>query len=190
MGNEIRHSPGLHPRGDPHPGANGFVPKDSGSSARGLHTSEGDVAQVYGPRGAIEGLAARLLFVAQPDLTARQARKDAMQQSAIAGNRERLPGNDLRFHLELCESSPSLYILVLARRRLLACLAFARLRVARQRSENVGQGQNPQAHQRIVDLLRDDAGEVGELHAKKAMAAFRQNGMRQLGEASVKWRVI
>src|ERR1035438_9832846 len=49
--------------------AEGFVTKASGRSARVTCYSEGDIAQIYELRGALEGLAARLAAQSKVDLT-------------------------------------------------------------------------------------------------------------------------
>src|ERR1700756_5931189 len=57
----------------------GFVNKESGRSARVVHLTEKDVAQLYELRGAVEGLAARLASKKRPDLS--------QLESAVAGMR-------------------------------------------------------------------------------------------------------
>src|SRR5712691_10974927 len=54
----------------------GFVTKESGRSARVIHLSERDVAQLYELRGALEGLAARLAAATQPECVGLQTAVD------------------------------------------------------------------------------------------------------------------
>ncbi len=150
----------------------GFISKESGRSARVIHLSEGDVAHLYDLRGAIEGLAARLAALAQPDFGSLQAALQEMREAALAGNRERLVDCDLQFHLELCRLSQNPYVIEHARRILLPFFAFVRMRVTTSGQETTVWGKDLEAHQRIVDLLREGEGEVAEQYVKRAMARF------------------
>src|SRR6267143_3080348 len=94
----------------------GFVTKESGRSARVIHLSETDVAQLYELRGALEGLAARLAVEARPDLSKLQSAVDSMRRAANEGNCEALLQCDLQFHLDLCELSGNSFIVEQSRR--------------------------------------------------------------------------
>ena len=150
----------------------GFVNKESGRSARVVHLTEEDVAQLYELRGAMEGLAARQAVQTRPDLSKVQSAMDSMRRAANEGNCEALLQYDLQFHLELCELSGNPFIIEQSRRLLVPFFAFVRMRVAAS-----GQGTSPwdkdlEAHQRIIDLVREAEGEVAEQYVKKAMARF------------------
>jgi DNA-binding GntR family transcriptional regulator len=150
----------------------GFISKESGRSARVIHLSETDVAHLYDLRGAMEGLAARLAAAAQPDFTVLQTAVRNMRKSSLAGNRERLVDCDLEFHLELCRLSQNPYVIEQARRILLPFFAFVRMRVTTSGQQTTVWGKDLEAHQRIVDLLREGEGEVAEQYVKRAMARF------------------
>src|SRR5882724_1017650 len=79
----------------------GFVNKASGRSARVVHLTEKDVAQLYELRGALEGLAARLAVRTRPDLSTLQFAVDGMRRASNEGNCEALLRCDLQFHLAL-----------------------------------------------------------------------------------------
>jgi DNA-binding GntR family transcriptional regulator len=136
--------------------------------------SEQAVAQLYELRGAIEGLAARLAVSAHSDLSVLQAAVNAMRQAARSGNCESLLDGDLRFHLELCEIARNPFVLEHARRILLPFFAFVRMRVTASGQQTSAWDKDLEAHQRIVDLLREGEGEVAEQYVKKAMARFAQ----------------
>ena len=150
----------------------GFVSKASGRSARVIHLSEDDVVHIYQLRGAVEGLAARLAAEAKPNLNALQATMDVMRESASAGNCEALLDCDLLYHLELCELSGNPYVMQHARRILLPFFAFVRMRVAASGQETSAWDRDLEAHQRIIDLLREGEGEIAEQYVKKAMERF------------------
>lgn len=150
----------------------GFVSKASGRSARVIHLSEKDVAHIYQLRGAIEGLAARLAVATHPNLRVLQATVDVMRESAGAGNLDALLDCDSLYHLELCELSRNPYLIEHARRILLPFFAFVRMRVAASGQKTSAWDRDLEAHQRIIDLLREGEGEVAEQYVKKAMERF------------------
>jgi DNA-binding GntR family transcriptional regulator len=150
----------------------GFVSKPSGRSARVIHLSEDDVVHIYQLRGALEGLAARLAAEAKPNLNVLQATMDVMRESASSGNCEGLLDCDLLYHLELCELSGNPYVIQHARRILPPFFAFVRMRVAASGQETSAWDRDLEAHQRIVDLVREGEGELAEQYVKKAMERF------------------
>jgi len=150
----------------------GFVTKESGRSARVVHFSERDVAHLYDLRGAFEGLAACLAAETDPDLSKLQAAVDGMRRAANAGECENLLHCDLQFHLQLCELSGNPYLVEQSRRTLLPFFAFVRMRVAASGQAASAWHKDLEAHQRIIDLIREGEGEVAEQYVKKAMARF------------------
>ena len=150
----------------------GFVSKASGRSARVINLSEDDVVHIYQLRGAVEGLAARLAAERKPNLNVLQATLDVMRESASAGNCEGLLDCDLLYHLELCELSGNPHVVQHARRILLPFFAFVRMRVSASGQETSAWDRDLEAHQRIIDLLREGEGEIAEQYVKKAMERF------------------
>jgi DNA-binding GntR family transcriptional regulator len=150
----------------------GFVSKPSGRSARVIHLSEDHVVHIYQLRGALEGLAARLAAETKPNLKVLQATMDVMRESASSGNCEGLLDCDLLYHLELCELSANPYVIQHARRILPPFFAFVRMRVAASGQETSAWDRDLEAHQRIIDLLREGEGEIAEQYVKKAMERF------------------
>ncbi len=150
----------------------GFVTKAPGRSARVIHLSEGDVAHIYLVRGALEGLAARLAAETQANLSVLQATMDIMRESAASGDREALLDCDLIFHLELCELSGNPCLIEHARRILVPFFAFVRMRVSTSGQSPSVWEKDMEAHQQIIDLLREGEGEIADLYVKKAMDRF------------------
>jgi len=150
----------------------GFVAKASGRSARVVSLSEDDVRRQYELRGALEGLAGRLAAEHKADTAALQKAIDSMRHSAKRNRAPELLDADLAFHLELCRLSGNEYLLEHARRILLPFFAFVRIRVVAS-----GQGTSPwdrelEAHQRILDLVREGEGRVVEQYIQQVMARF------------------
>jgi DNA-binding GntR family transcriptional regulator len=150
----------------------GFVTKAPNRSARVIHLSEIDVAHIYYLRGAIEGLAARLAAQFRQDLNALQAAMDTMRESARTGDREGLIDCDLQYHLALCGLSHNPYLIEHARRILVPLFAFVRMRVSASGQSTSAWEKDLEAHQRIIDLIREGEGEVAEQYVKKAMERF------------------
>src|SRR6266481_4735717 len=153
----------------------GFVNKESGRSARVVHLTERDVAQLYELRGALEGLAARLAVQMRPDLSKLQLTVNSMRRAANEGNCEALLQYDLQFHLGLCELSGNPFIVEQSRRLLVPFFAFVRMRVAASGQTTSPWDKDLEAHQRIIDLVREAEGEVAEQYVKKAMARFAKS---------------
>ena len=97
---------------------------------------------------------------------------DVMRESASSGNCEGLLDCDLLYHLELCELSGNPYVMQDARRILPPFFAFVRMRVAASGQETSAWDRDLEAHQRIIDLLREGDGEIAEQYVKKAMERF------------------
>ena len=153
----------------------GFINKEAGRSARVVHLTEADVAQLYELRGALEGLAARLVAKKRPDLSKLESAVAGMRRAASERNCEALLQDDLQFHLQLCELSGNPYIVEQSRRLLVPFVAFVRMRVAASGQTTSPWDKDLEAHQRIIDLLREGEGEIAEMYVKKAMARFAKN---------------
>jgi DNA-binding GntR family transcriptional regulator len=150
----------------------GFVSKESGRSARVVRLREVDVLQLYELRGALEGLAARLAADKKADTTGLQQAMDVMRRAAIEGPCEQLLDADLAFHLELCAISGNAYVLEHAKRVLLPFFAFVRIRVIATGQGTSAWGRDLEAHQRILELLREGEGRVAELYVQQVMRRF------------------
>src|SRR6266403_2644283 len=153
----------------------GFISKQPGRSARVIYLTEVDVAQLYEVRGALEGLADSLVAKRRPALSKLETAVAGMRRAASAGNCEALLQDDLQFHLQLCELSGNPFLVEQSRRLLVPFFAFVRMRVATSGQTTSPWDKDLEAHQRIIDLLREGEGEVAELYVKKAMARFAKS---------------
>src|SRR5579859_5099679 len=107
----------------------GFVTKASGRSARVVSLTEQDVLQIYEIRGALEGLAARLLATRPHDAQPLEEVLETLRRAAKHRRHAELIDADLKFHLELCRLSNNAYLFEHARKVLLPLFAFVRIRV-------------------------------------------------------------
>lgn len=152
--------------------SDGFVTKLSGRSARVVNLSEDDVVNLYELRGALEGLAARVAATKNADVTKLQAALDAMRRAAIGDQPDDLLNSDLQFHLELCDMSGNPYIVEHARKILFPFFAFVRIRVVARAPGTSAWERDLEAHQRIVDLIREGEGDIAEQYVRRAMSRF------------------
>jgi DNA-binding GntR family transcriptional regulator len=150
----------------------GFVTKASGRSARVISLSEADVLQIYEMRGALEGLAARLLAQRSRDVAPLEDALETMRRASRNGSPEILIDADLKFHLELCRLCGNSYVFENARKVLLPLFAFVRMRVLSSGQTTSAWGRDLEAHQRIIDLVREGQGEVAEQYVHHVMARF------------------
>jgi DNA-binding GntR family transcriptional regulator len=150
----------------------GFVTKASGRSARVVSLTEQDVLQIYEIRGALEGLAARLLASRSEDIQQLEEALEKMRRAWKQGRAGELIDADLRFHLELCRLSNNSYLFEHARRVLLPLFAFVRIRVLSSGQNTTVWAKDFEAHQRIVDLVKDGQGTVAETYVQRMMERF------------------
>lgn len=150
----------------------GFVTKASGRSARVVSLTERDVLQIYEIRGALEGLAARLLASRSEDVQPLEEALEKMRRASKQGRAAELIDADLRFHLELCRLSNNSYVFEHARRVLLPLFAFVRIRVLSSGQNTAVWEKDFETHQRIVDLVKDGQGTVAEIYVHRTMERF------------------
>ncbi len=150
----------------------GFVTKASGRSARVVNLTERDVLQMYEVRGALEGLAARLLATRTQDVHPLELALEMMRRASKEKRPADLIDADLKFHLELCRLSNNSYVFDHAKRVLLPLFAFVRIRVMSSGQDTSVWGKDFEAHQRIVDLVKEGQGEVAEAYIQRMMARF------------------
>jgi DNA-binding GntR family transcriptional regulator len=153
----------------------GFVTKEAGRSARVVSLSEQDVLHMFEVRGVLEGLAARLLTQRNVQVGPLEEALETMRQALEENRPENMLDADLRFHLELCRLSGNLCVLEHARRLLNPLFAFARIRVLSSGQDASVWARELEAHQRIVDLVKDGQGEIAEQYVRHAISRFAQN---------------
>lgn len=150
----------------------GFVTKESGRSARVVNLSEEDVFQLYQVRAGLEGMAGYLAASIGADVSDLQDIVDAMKIASQAHDSKALTDCDLRFHLELCRLSGNGHLLGYAQKLLRPFFAFVRMRVSVSGQGTSAWGQDVDAHQRIVDFIREGEAELTEHYVKKSMIRF------------------
>jgi len=153
----------------------GFVTKAAGRSARVVSFSEQNVLDMYELRGAIEGLAARLATKKGADISSLEEALAKMRKALKEDRPEDMLDGDLEFHLELCHLSGNVYVVEQSRRILLPLFAFARIRVLSSGQDASVWGKDLEAHQRIIDLIKEGQPDITEQYVRYAMSRFAQS---------------
>jgi DNA-binding GntR family transcriptional regulator len=153
----------------------GFVTKAAGRSARVLSLSEQDVLHIFELRGALEGLAARLLAERGGQTESLDNAVARMRQAFRDNRPEDMLDADLSFHLELCHLSGNSHLLEHARKLLVPLFAFARIRVLSSGQDATVWGKDLESHQRMVDLIKEGQGEIAEGYVRHAISRFAQD---------------
>jgi DNA-binding GntR family transcriptional regulator len=163
----------------------GFVTKAAGRSARVVNLSEEDVVKIFELRATLEGLAARLIAHRAADVSPVEDALKRMRQALANERAEDMLDADLRFHLELCRLSGNDYVLEHARRILVPLFAFARIRVLSSGQDASVWGKDIEAHQRIVDLIKEGQADVAEQYVRHAISRFGQSAYYDWEKKSV-----
>lgn len=153
----------------------GFVTKAAGRSARVANLSEADVVQIFELRAILEGLAARLIAQHRGSVAPVEDALDMMRQALKSQNPGEMLDADLKFHLELCRLSGNSYLVEYARKILVPLFAFARIRVVSSGQNASVWGKDIEAHQRIIDLIKEGPPDVAEQYVRHAISRFGQN---------------
>lgn len=153
----------------------GFVTKSAGRSARVVNLSEENVGKIFELRSTLEGLAARLITQRAGDVAPVEEALDSMRQALRNDRADDMLDADLKFHLELCKLSGNDYLLENARKILLPLFAFARIRVLSSGQDASVWGKDIEAHQRIVDLIKEGQADLAEQFARHAISRFGQS---------------
>ncbi len=131
----------------------GFVTKGHGRSARVLKLGDPEIIQIYQLRGALEGLAARIIVEQKLPLDDLEA--------ALAEMREAVEENDLRkvvarvqhFHLCLLEKAGNPFLWDTGRRVIIPLYAFTLIRALAKNLDASPWELQMQNHRRIVDAI-------------------------------------
>ena len=167
----------------------GFVSKAAGRSARVVSLSEQDVLAMYELRGVLEGLAARILARTSPDLEPLESALASMRHALKADRAEEMLDSDLKFHLELCRLAGNSYVLEHARRVILPLFAFARIRVLSSGQDASVWGKDLEAHQRVIDVIREGQADIAEQYVRHAISRFAQNAYENWEKKSAPTKV-
>jgi DNA-binding GntR family transcriptional regulator len=150
----------------------GFVKKQSGRSARVTTLSEEDVVQIYELRMSLEGLAARLVTVRQPDLRDLEQALADMHSAVQCGNMRTWCERDLSFHLLLCEKSGNRFLLEYVRRLIVPLFAFITLRQHVIMANPERWRKSYEEHSRILEAVRSGDSYLAQREVEAIVYGF------------------
>lgn len=150
----------------------GFATKASGRSARVTCYSEEDIAQLYELRGALEGLAARLVAQRQPDLAPLVTALDEMRKATKSGNTQHLVEADLHFHLKLGQLCGNRFLYAEMVTMLVPLFAFVSMRAVQHHQTAQAWESDLARHKRIIELIREGDPIAAEFAVRATMQQF------------------
>jgi len=134
--------------------AEGFVTKRHGRSARVLSLTETDIIHIYQIRGALEGLAARIIAERKLPLEDIESAMSAIQAAVASNDPLKVIDSVQRFHLCILEKTGNPLLLDTGKRLIVPLLAFTRMRVQAKNLDASPWVPEVSNHQRILDALR------------------------------------
>ena len=134
--------------------AEGFVTKRHGRSARVLTLTESDIVYIYQIRGALEGLAARIIAERRLPLQDIEAAMSAIQAAVVSNDPLKVMDSVQRFHLCILEKTGNPLLLDTGKRLIVPLFAFTRMRVQARNLDASPWVPEVANHQRILDALR------------------------------------
>ena len=133
--------------------AEGFVTKGHGRSARVLNLSKQDIIHLYQVRGALEGLAARLLSEQKVPLTDLDAAIVEIRKAVEADNVREIIASMQRFHMTLLEKTGNPFLVEECRRLIIPLYDFTLMRALTHGFGGSPWKQNLERHQQILDAI-------------------------------------
>jgi DNA-binding GntR family transcriptional regulator len=134
--------------------AEGFVTKRHGRSARVLSLTETDIIHIYQIRGALEGLAARIIAERKLPLEDIESVMSAIQTAIASNDPLKVVDFVQKFHLCILEKSGNPILLETGKRLIVPLFAFTRMRVQARNLDASPWVPEVSNHQRILDALR------------------------------------
>jgi DNA-binding GntR family transcriptional regulator len=134
--------------------AEGLVTKGHGRSARVLNLSKQDIIHLYQVRGALEGLAARLLAERDAPLTGMEAALAEMRQAVHRNDVRQIIDCVQRFHVLLLEQTGNSFLMEEGRRLIIPLYSFTLMRALAKGLDGSPWKPNLAHHQQILDAIR------------------------------------
>jgi DNA-binding GntR family transcriptional regulator len=150
----------------------GFATKDSGRSARVISYSSQDIARLYEVRGALEGLAARLLAQSGTDLSPLREALKSMKKAIQAKSPSDLLTADLSFHLQLCDLPGNEFLSHQAHTLLVPLFAFVATRVGKNAELTDAWKEDLERHASMLKIIEEGDPLLSELYVRHALEHF------------------
>ena len=132
----------------------GFVTKGHGRSARVLRLRDSDIIHIYHVRGALEGLAARLVAERRMPMQDLELALSQMGEAVQTGDLRKLIDRVQQFHVCLLGKPGNPFILEYGRRLVVPLYAFTLMRALAKNLDASPWAQQLANHQRIIDSIQ------------------------------------
>lgn len=132
----------------------GFVTKGHGRSARVLKLEKADIIHIYQVRGALEGLAARLIAEGKLPVNDMEAAFNDIHHSVNTGDLRRVIESVQHFHMLLLEKPRNSVLREYGRRLLVPLYAFTLMRALVKKVDTGPWERQLGLHRLIIDVLR------------------------------------
>jgi DNA-binding GntR family transcriptional regulator len=162
--------------------AEGFVTKGHGRSARVLNLSKQDIIHLYQLRGALEGLAARLLSEQKVPLTDVEAAMVEIRIAVESDNVREIIASMQRFHMTLLEKTGNPFLVEEGRRLIIPLYDFTLMRALSDGLDGSPWKQNLERHKQILDAIRTGPPYFAEQTMIHVMDQFLQAALHVWAE--------
>src|SRR6266853_5991263 len=142
--------------------ADGFVTKGHGRSARVLKLADPDIIHIYQVRGALEGLAARILAQRRLPLDDLEAALQSIEEAVQMGDLRKVVESVQRFHICLLEKPGNSFLEEYGRRLVIPLYAFTLMRALAKNLDTSPWAKQLPLHPLIVDVIRLGTPHVAE----------------------------
>ena len=132
----------------------GFVTKGHGRSARVLKLGDADIIHIYEVRGALEGLAARIVAEKRLPLDDLEAAFMELQNAVHSNDVRRVVDRVQHFHLSLLEKPGNPFLQEHSRRLIVPLYAFTIMRALAKNLDVGPWAAQLSQHQLIIDVIR------------------------------------
>jgi DNA-binding GntR family transcriptional regulator len=134
--------------------AEGFVTKGHGRSARVLKLGDPDIIHIYQVRGALEGLAARIVAQRRLPLDDLEAALKRIQEAVQINDLRKVLECVQHFHIRLLEKPGNSVLEEHGRRLVVPLFAFTLMRALAKNLDTIAWAQQLPLHRLIIDVIR------------------------------------
>ena len=134
--------------------AEGFVTKGHGRSARVLKLGDPDIIHIYQLRGALEGLAARIVVQRNLPLDDLEAALTAIEDAVQKNDLRKVVESVQHFHIHLLEKAGNPFLEEHGRRLVVPLYAFTLMRALAKNLDTSPWAKQLPLHRLIIDVIR------------------------------------
>jgi len=155
----------------------GFVTKGHGRSARVLKLADSDIINIYQVRGALEGLAARIVTQRRLPLDDLEAALQGIEEAVQMGGLRKVVESVQRFHVCLLEKPGNSFLEEYGRRLVIPLYAFSLMRALAKNVDTSPWAKQLPLHRMIVDVIRLGTPYVAEQTVINVINLFLESSL-------------